>query len=121
MKTVVYFIEAAPGIKIGYSGDHRARLYPLKLKYGQDIKIPGVIEGNTELETALHKHFDQHAEIYSYIQSHASQDYTPYLYNKYAVVNIPYSIYKLRLLLSEVSGEAVHAIGKRYAQLTQAI
>jgi hypothetical protein len=115
MNGVVYFIAGPLGIKIGFTRDLRTRFHTLKLEFGQDIEILGVIEGSMELEAMLHnrfaKHrvykrewFTKHLEIYSFIQSQASPDYKPYLHKKYAAVNIPFSTYRLLILLSVSQG-----------------
>jgi len=118
MTSVVYFIEGPIGIKIGFSGDLRARFHSLKLEYGDDLKILGVIEGDEALEAELHERFAKyrvgkkewfakHSEIYTYVQTQSSPDYKPYLYKKYAAVNIPYSTYRILLFLSNVTGSAM--------------
>ena len=118
MTSVVYFVEGPIGIKIGYSGDLRARFHSLKLEYGDDLKILGVIEGAAALEAELHKRFTEYRvrkkewfcklpEIYAYIEAQASPDYKPYLYKKYAAVNIPYSTYKILIFLNSVTGNAI--------------
>jgi hypothetical protein len=121
MNSVVYFIEGSLGIKIGYSGDLRTRIYSLKMKYGNDITVLGVIEGDRKVEASLHKRFAEHLvyekewfakhqEIYSFIQSHATPDYMSYLYKKYVRVNIPFPTYKLLALLSEAIDDSIPEI-----------
>lgn len=121
MTSAVYFIEGPIGIKIGFSSHLRARFHSLRLKYGDELRILGVIEGGIEVESELHKRFAKHRvykkewfakhpDIYAYIQSHASPNYTPYLRRKYAAINIPYSTYRLLLVLNQATGNSIQNI-----------